>query len=219
MAQDGDSNRGVYEALLSDISEGALEPGSWLREEALATRLGTSRTPVREALRALAAEGLVEVVRNKGARVRNWTGEELSETYGLRALLEGYAARRAAEKHGAGMFDQLQEAESALESALEVRAPGYLDEVAEHNAKFHRIVLEMAESSLLGGFISTLSSVAVVKRAFRGYTEADLARTVVQHRDILLAVRVGSGDLAETAMRSHIYAAMYSASTALHNDG
>src|SRR5262245_14229407 len=67
--------RVAYKALREQIGSGALEPGTWLREHTLATSLGLSRTPVREALRLLAAEGAVELVHNRGARVVSWTSE------------------------------------------------------------------------------------------------------------------------------------------------
>src|SRR5437867_6791605 len=84
------------ELIRQAILDGRLEPGSRLKEEELARELGISRTPVREALLMLQAEGLVDAVPNRGAMVRVHTPEDLDDLYQLRALLEGYAARRAA---------------------------------------------------------------------------------------------------------------------------
>ena len=88
--------RVAYEALRERITSGGLGPGTWLREHTVATSLGLSRTPVREALRLLAAEGVVELVHNRGARVVSWSAEDIDEAYRLRALIEGYGAGRAA---------------------------------------------------------------------------------------------------------------------------
>src|SRR2546421_13031594 len=84
------------ELIRQAILDGRLEPGSRLKEEELARELGISRTPVREALLVLQAEGLVDAVPNRGAVVRSHDANDLEDLYQLRALLEGYAARRAA---------------------------------------------------------------------------------------------------------------------------
>lgn len=216
LRQQDSSASSVYDALVALIADGELRPGEWLREEAVSKLLGTSRTPVREALRSLAADGLVELVHNRGARVRNWSSAQIVETYSLRAVLEGFAARQASERRRPDAVAQLRSVQDELEAALEARAEGYLDRVAELNAEFHRTVLKMADSPLLEGFVETLSSLPLVRRAFRGYTEADLLRTIVSHRDIIRGIETSSADLAEAAMRGHILAAASPASNALH---
>ena len=86
----------AYDSIKDGITSGVISPGEWLREYAVASSLGLSRTPVREALRALAAEGIVELEHNRGARVIAWTSEDIDEVYRLRALLEGFGATLAA---------------------------------------------------------------------------------------------------------------------------
>src|ERR1700753_2185897 len=88
----------AYDAVRERIASGVFPPGSWLREHTVATSLGLSRTPVREALRLLAAEGVVELVHNRGARVSDWSAEDIDEAYRLRALIEGYGAGLAARR-------------------------------------------------------------------------------------------------------------------------
>lgn len=90
-------------------SPGASPPGRRLSEPLLAKELGVSRTPVREALMRLSEEGLVELVPGKGARVRAFTPEEVDEVYGVRALLEGEAAREAALRATPWELSQLEE--------------------------------------------------------------------------------------------------------------
>jgi DNA-binding GntR family transcriptional regulator len=85
----------AYSALRGGILDGRYGSGARLGEIEVADELGLSRTPVREALRRLGSEGLVEVQPRRGARVRAWSTQDLEETYELRALLEGLAARRA----------------------------------------------------------------------------------------------------------------------------
>lgn len=212
---DEGSTQSVYDQISERIADGILSPGSWIREASLAESLGTSRTPVREALRTLAAEGAVEVLKNRGVRVRVWSEEEIAETYALRALLEGYAARLACTHRTDEQLATLSTIHARLELAVERREPGFLNRLAEENAQFHATILEMAASPLLTSFIRTLSSVTVVRRAFRGYSEHDIARTVSSHRDVLLGISTRSPALAEAAMASHILAAQTSADTAL----
>jgi DNA-binding GntR family transcriptional regulator len=216
--RDIDANNAAYSAILSKISEGDLEPGAWLREGTLAAELGTSRTPVREALRSLAAENLVEIVRNRGARVRNWSEEEVYEIYGLRALIEGYGARLASQRATARHVKELERIHANMERALSERDEAFLDTVAEINAEFHGTVISIASSPMLEVLIANLSSVPVVKRAFRGYEEEDLQRIILQHKDILRAIREKDGDLAQAAMSGHILAARYAATKVLHSD-
>lgn len=208
----------AYDAIISRIADGQLKPGMWLREAALSEEIGTSRTPVREALRALAADGLVELVKNRGARVRNWTNEQVSETYNLRALLEGYAASLACANATEEHIRELRRIQDDLEAALEARRPEYLDEVAIFNAEFHRRIANMANSPLLANFIETIASVSLVRRAFRGYSNDDLSRTVSSHRDILLGIETSAPDLAQTAMQAHILAAKRPAMNVLHKN-
>lgn len=215
MREDGAGTPDVYNEILAQIADGRMAPGAWLREAAISESLGTSRTPVREALRALAADGLVEVVRNRGARVRSWTDEQIAEMYLLRALLEGHGARLASLNAAPEDIERLRRVQEELEATLRDRPEGYLDRVADLNAEFHGLVLAMANSPLLSGFVETLSSVSLVRRAFRGYSENDLARTVISHGDILLGIETGAPDLAQAAMHSHILAATRSAATGL----
>src|SRR5690349_20497608 len=90
------NTRLAYDAIRGRIVDGAVAPGQWLRESSVADSLGLSRTPVREALRMLATEGVIEMVPNRGARVVSWTTADIDEVYRLRALLEGHGAALAA---------------------------------------------------------------------------------------------------------------------------
>ncbi len=202
----------VYAALKRRITAGALPPGAWLRETAVAESLGVSRTPVREALRALAADGAVELVRHRGARVTAWTAEEIDEVYRLRALLEGYAARLAARDASPALAARLRRLADGFEEAVQRAAAGApFDAAVDLNNEFHRTVLEASGSTRLAGLLGAVSSVPLVRRAFDHDTTDDLRRSVVQHRDIVNAVARGDEELAESAMRTHILAARYSA--------
>src|SRR5216683_3073383 len=126
------------ELIREAILDGRLEPGSRLKEEELARELGISRTPVREALLILQAEGLVDAAPNRGAVVRSHDADDLEDLYQLRALLEGYAARRAAanisEAAVAGLRASCERFESLIESDVQ--------ELVKENLLFHNVILD-----------------------------------------------------------------------------
>lgn len=196
----------AYDALRERIASGATPPGTWLREHAVATSLGLSRTPVREALRRLAAEGVVELVHNRGARVVDWTPDDIDEAYRLRALLEGYGAGLAARRADAACVAGLR----ALEERYE-RAPAA--EAAQCNDDFHAAVLAASGSPRLAALLAVVSSAPLVRRVLRGYGDDDRQRSVLAHRDVVTAIEHGDEHLATAAMSSHILAARH---TALH---
>ena len=203
----GSTAAGAVAALRERIATGSLPAGAWLREAALAEELGLSRTPVREALRTLAAEGLVELVHHRGARVLAWSADDIDETYRLRALLEGEAAGLAARRATADDVATMVEAQRRYELSVSAGSP--VHERAGCNDAFHAAVLAASGSPRLPVLLGIITSAALRARAIGGYAEADLQRSVIQHRDVLTAVQQGDEALAVAAMRSHILAARY----------
>ena len=203
------TTRRAYESVQEGIAAGELPAGSWLREPVVAARLGISRTPVREALRMLAAEGAVELVHNRGARVVRWSAEDIDEVYRLRGLLEGHGAALAARSATAEQVDHVRSCQRRYEEAL--REGPDSARSAACNDDFHAAVMTAAGSPRLAALLGTISSAPLVARALRQYGEDDRRRSVLQHRDILLALTRRDEDLAEAAMRSHILAARYAA--------
>lgn len=189
------------------IASGELAPGTWLREATVAAELGFSRTPVREALRSLAAEGLVELVHNRGARVVPWSPADVDETYRLRALLEGEAAGLAARRATAEHVAAMARAQERYERSIEAGAPTV--ERAGCNDAFHAAVVTASGSSRLPVLLAVVTSAALVARVIGTYGPDDLRRSVLQHRDVLTAVQKRDEALAVAAMRSHILAARY----------
>lgn len=197
----------VLATLRARILSGALPAGSRLREAHLAADLGTSRTPVREALRALGSEGLVELSPHRGARVVAWAPEEVDETYRLRALLEGEAAGLAARRARPDQVGAMADAQARYERSIAGGAEAA--ERAGGNDAFHAAVVAASGSARLPVLLAVVTSAPLVVRTLSGYTADDLQRSVLQHRDVLTAVQRGDEALAVAAMRSHILAARY----------
>jgi DNA-binding GntR family transcriptional regulator len=200
----------AYSALRGGILDGRYGSGERLGEIEVADELGLSRTPVREALRRLGSEGLVEVQPHRSARVRAWTTQDLAETYELRALLEGLAARRAAARVEPGMLaelDDLADRMLAADPSRGHRPPGEFTELAALNGRFHGIITAAAGSAQLAATLAGLVQLPLVMRTYHRYTPAALARSHAHHRELVDALRAGDGAWAESVMRSHVLAA------------
>ncbi len=197
----------AYSLIREGILAGRHEPGERLGEAELAERTETSRTPVREALRQLEMEGLVEVLPHRGARVAEWTAADLEEIYDLRAMLEAFAADRAASRIEPEDIDRMAELCEFMEQAARAGAAQDLDRVAELNAEFHGVVRAAAASTRLVTMLNAVVQLPLVVRTFHRYSPADLERSCAHHRDLVAALRAGDGLWAQSVMRSHVLAA------------
>jgi DNA-binding GntR family transcriptional regulator len=186
------------------ILEGRIGPGERLKEETIARDLGLSRTPVREALLLLQGEGLVESTRNRGAVVRTYGGEEIQEMYELRALLEGYAARRAAARIGP---DALRRLGGSCErfSAL-VGEDGIL-ELMRENLVFHNIIVDAAGSARLAEMVRTVIALPLVYRSFYWYSPEQRRMSERHHLPLLRALTVHDEERSELLMKEHVFEA------------
>jgi DNA-binding GntR family transcriptional regulator len=193
----------VQEELREAILAGKLEPGARLRAEALAERLNTSRTPVREALVLLAREGLVEIEPRRGASVRAFDVTDLHDLYEVRALIEPYVAARAAARIAPAELARLQELCDLADRRGADDEDAVLDLMA-FNQDFHAIILRAAGSKHL---TAAMNSVAGIPRVFRtAFWRDDHQRvqSLFCHRELLNALGAGRADLAEAVMRMHI---------------
>jgi len=204
------NTRLAYEAIRARISGGEVAPGQWLRESNVAVSLGLSRTPVREALRMLATEGVVELVPNRGARVVSWTAGDIDEVYRLRALLEGHGAALAAGHATNGQIAEIRRLAELYEQAVDSVGPGP-DETARCNDNFHAAIVAASGSPRLATLLDVISSAPMVTQALSLHSVDERRRSVLQHRDLVTAIAHGDPALAESAMRSHILAARYTA--------
>lgn len=200
----------AYDTLRHQILSGELVHGERLAEEEIAETLGISRTPVREALRRLAAEGLVDVAPNRGASVARWESADLQEIFDLRAILESYAAEQATSNTSPELFATLESICDEMESTY-ARSKGSraLQALASGNRRFHRSIMEAADSPRLLAMIDSLTHVPVVMQTFTQYSPHALERSLHHHREILDAMRAGDATWAASVMRAHILAARF----------
>lgn len=194
----------AYEAIRNGIATGAYKPGMHMRAGDLADTLGISRTPVREALRRLSAEGLVEFFANRGAYVTRWSQSDVDEVFGLRVVLESYAAELAATRLTGQQIDELSRLAGRMESLADPGGGRDLGGISVLNGEFHRVIMTAAANRRLAAMIAGVVELGLVARTFSVYSGADLARSMAHHRELIAAFSVRDQVWAASIMRSHI---------------
>lgn len=195
------------------IVDGSLPPGTRVAEAAIADRLGVSRTPVRNALPALATEGLLERAGKRGYAVRGFSVEDSFRATEMRCVLEGYAAREIASRGAsASLIAQLRD---VLEEGDRIFAKGYVlkeDEgaYARMNRRFHDLIVGGAADQLLFDLIQRVYAVPFVAPGILAFNRVPMDEIYPilvsghhQHHAIVDAIAAGQADVAETLMRGH----------------
>jgi len=195
----------AYAGLIEEIRRGTLPPGSRLREVALAERFEISRTPIREALRLLEADGLVVHQPRLGAVVRSLDYAEVIELYEMRAVLEGTAARLAARAASDVELAELQALNDEFGEVL-----GDPAESAEVNRQFHAALMNAARNRFLRKSVAGLAKTMFIlgRSTLMEPDRAEIAHA--EHARVLAALAARDGATAESTMRAHIEAAQRS---------
>ena len=196
----------AYSTVRDGILRGHYGAGTRITEQELAQTAGVSRTPIREALRRLHAEGLVHFEPNHGAVVAQFERSDAEEIFELRALLEPISARRAAERASPTTIAELRAlaSQQVLESTR--RRGDYLVRIGEINDKFHRLIQTAADSARLAKALGGLIEAPLILRTFQQYTPAELQRSADQHLELVQAFEARDPMWAQSIMRSHILA-------------
>ncbi len=191
----------VAERLRAQIFSHELAPGSWLDEQSLALTFGISRTPMREAIKVLAAEGLVTTKMNRGAYVTEVDRRDLEQIFTVLSLLEGQAAKETAIKATEGQLTLLDDLHHRLEKAAADRD---LEQFFEINVKFHDMIQEIAGNKWMNGVIIDLRKVLKLQRRDSLSRSGRLLSSLLEHREILQAILKRDPSAAEAAMRKHL---------------
>jgi DNA-binding GntR family transcriptional regulator len=198
------NNRPLYEDVADRLREQIfgkqLMPGSWLDEQSLAAQFGISRTPMREAIKALASEGLVTIKMNRGAYVTEVTRDDLAQIFSVLSLLEGQAARETANKATEDELNLLDHLHHRLETAAADRD---IEQFFEINTKFHELIQEIAGNRWMNGVIDDLRKVLKLHRKDSLTSTGRLQNSLIEHREILKAILKRDEMAAEAAMRKH----------------
>jgi DNA-binding GntR family transcriptional regulator len=190
----------VAELLRQRIFQRELEPGSWIDELRLAEEYGISRTPLREALKVLAAEGLVTMKVRRGAYVTEVSEKDLTDVYHLLALLESDAAGMVATQASDLELAELKALHDELETAVQQR-----DRFFALNERFHMRLLELADNRWRQQMVTDLRKVMKLNRHHSLFKTGRLSDSLAEHRLIVAALLARDGDLAAARMREHFH--------------
>ena len=191
----------VYWQLRREIVRGELRPNQPLAEIEIAERLNVSRTPVRESMQRLAADGLV-ISRRRRWLVYEHSKQEIEEIYEVRLALEGYAARLASQRISDAQAEELARLRGSA------AADSRLTERVEHNEIFHNQLITIAGNERLASTLARNRSFAFNRQVASLYTPDDLAVSRDQHTRLVEAVLARDGDAAEQTARGHIQSAL-----------
>jgi DNA-binding GntR family transcriptional regulator len=195
--------RSIAEQLKQLIYAGEFKAGDRLNEAALATRMGTSRGPIREAIRILTGTGLVTPVVNRGVFVRQVSIREMLEIYDLRALVFGFAAERAAEN----ITDvDRRDFESLLERMEQAAQSGDSNSYYDLNIQFHAQILQLANSARAHQLYDSYVKELHLYRRQNFNTPGNMRRSNVEHRRLYEAIAKGNAAKAKAAAEEHINA-------------
>ena len=188
----------VAERLRQQIFARELEPGGWIDEQKLAAEYGISRTPLREALKVLAAEGLVTMKVRRGAYVSEMSREDVRQIYGLLGLLEADAAAEAATIAGDEQFAELQRLHDRLEKLAHRREAFFAA-----NEAFHLALLDVAGNRWRRQIVVDLRRMMKLDRRHSLLERGRLADSLAEHRVLMAALAARNPSAAADAMRAH----------------
>jgi DNA-binding GntR family transcriptional regulator len=188
----------VAELLRQRIFSRELEPGSWIDELKLAEEYGISRTPLREALKVLAAEGLVTMKVRRGAYVTEVSDKDLTDVYHLLSLLESDAAGVVAQRASDAELAELKALHAELEAALPDR-----DRFFAINERFHMRVLEIADNRWREQMVADLRKVMKLNRHNSLFKTGRIEESLAEHRAIMTALLARNAALTQQRMHEH----------------
>ena len=208
----------AYDEVRLRILDGRLQPGSRLREHVLAAEIGVSRTPIREALRKLAADGFVELVPNQGASVVEWSERSLVDLIDVRSELAAMATRLATPRIAAGQIDELERINARIAQVARRRQAGFLSEAAGLNLAFHRIVFAASGNDWLVQMLDQTAYLPLVQRAHHAFDPGAWKTGIARYAELIEALRARDDVWAATLIRAHFLAAKHSIIRAHHSE-
>jgi DNA-binding GntR family transcriptional regulator len=191
----------VAERLRTSIFAHELAPGSWIDEQALADQFGISRTPMREALKVLASEGLVDLKPRRGCYVTELSDTDLDQIFPVMALLEGRAALEAATKATAADLADLEKIHADLERHA---ASGDANRFFAANDAFHTALQDIADNRWLKQLINDARKVIKLTRRQSLEAEGRIEQSLLEHREVMAAIKCHDANAAARAMHDHL---------------
>lgn len=198
----------VYSKLRRRLISGYYEPGTQLKEEALAAQFDVSRTPIRNAIARLTSEGLLTPAEKRGALVTPWRPEKTADVFTLRILLEGHAAYLCAQNATDDQIAILEQTCEGMERHFAAKNSDWVKKLDQGNLVIHEMLYEGSGSTHLRFSGKHLLEVPQVIGGFFIYEKADINESLMQHREIVKAIKLRNGDWARSAVACHLNAAL-----------
>jgi DNA-binding GntR family transcriptional regulator len=191
----------VFNQIQNDILNGLYQPGDNLIETKLSEEMGVSRTPIREAIRQLELEGLVQSIPNKGAIVKGITAKDIEDIYTIRMLIEGLAARWATEKITEEELKELRETAELEEFYTDKND---LDHLLRFDSRFHDIIFKASKSKPLMHTLSTFHHYIQRARSVSLNSPERARKALEEHKAILKAIMERDAEKAERLTTEHV---------------
>lgn len=191
----------VADRLREQIYQHELAPGDAIDEMAMCERFGISRTPLREALKVLSSEGLIELIPRRGSFVRSMEIDELNELFPIMAVLEGLCAREAVKNCSSSDLEKLENMHKKLETYAE---QGNIDDYYEQNFVFHQAVQDLSGNNWLQRIIGDLRKVLRLARHMQLTIPGRLEESLEEHGQIMQAFSQHDPDMADQNMQNHL---------------
>lgn len=195
----------VYHQIRAEIIRGALVPGESVTEMGLANDCGVSRTPVREALRQLELEGLVELIPNKGAVILGISPEDICDIYQIRAMLEGSVAERAAQRATEEDVKRLHEILDLTDFYI---GRQNMQQLQAMDGQFHQLIYEMSGSRMFRRVLKDMHYYIGLTRDASLKSEGRAMQSLREHRAVLDAIAQHDGEKAKKLMNHHVNKAL-----------
>jgi DNA-binding GntR family transcriptional regulator len=199
----------AYAYVRERVISGDFAAGMRLTEWQVADALGTSRTPVREAMRRLVGDGILRFQPNYGTFVGSFTAKEIGELFDLRALLESEVAGAAARSISDEQIERLKAMQDSIEERGVDLGRKNIERIAAHNREFHRIIAQASDSPRMVKMLTDAIEAPVVQQTFSRYTAAQLQRSFHHHRELIDAFSARDTAWARDTMSCHVRAARF----------
>ena len=197
----------AYDALRTAIVSGSYPAETRLKEADLASDLGMSRTPIREAIRQLELDGLVSITPNAGAVVREMTAQDVEEIFALRAVLEGFSASEAAQRMNDAEIAALAVNQSDLQNCSSRGTDANVDRLMTLNGEFHRALIRGSQNTRLMALHDKVTELPLLWRTRFWGSPPARESAVMYHGEVVEAIHARDPLRADAVMKSHLYAA------------
>lgn len=199
----------AYAYLRARVISGDFAAGTRLTEWQIADALGTSRTPVREAMRRLVGDGILRFQPNYGTFVGSYSAKEIGELFDLRALLESEVAGAAARGISSGQVEQLRSLQDRIEDQGVDLGRENIERIGGLNLEFHRIIAQASDSPRMVSMLTNAIEAPVVQQTFSRYSAPQLQRSFHHHRELIDAFAARDPVWARDVMSCHVRAARF----------